>query len=65
VVVVLISCAILGAAGMGERQPTIQTTSIITNIDSPVAITHAGDGSGRLFITLQAAESSFSTASRS
>ena len=33
--------------------PNIQIEPIITGIDSPVAITHAGDGSGRLFITLQ------------
>ena len=31
----------------------IQLEPVITGIDSPVAITHAGDGSGRLFITLQ------------
>jgi glucose/arabinose dehydrogenase len=34
-------------------QPAIQVTPVIPSIDSPVAITHAGDGSGRLFITLQ------------
>jgi len=33
--------------------PNIQIEPIITGIESPVAITHAGDGSGRLFITLQ------------
>jgi len=49
--------AVLFAAGMDAMaQPTLQTTSIITSIDSPVAITHAGDGSGRLFITLQAGQ---------
>jgi glucose/arabinose dehydrogenase len=35
-------------------QTTIQVTPLITGIASPVAITHAGDGSGRLFITLRA-----------
>lgn len=33
--------------------PQIQLTPIVSGIDSPLAITHAGDGSGRLFITLQ------------
>lgn len=32
---------------------SIQIEPIITGIDSPVAITNAGDGSGRLFITLK------------
>jgi len=51
---VLTICAMLYASCMDAMaQPTIQITSIITGIDSPVAITHAGDGSGRLFITLQ------------
>ncbi len=33
--------------------PNILIEPIITGLDSPVAIAHAGDGSGRLFITLQ------------
>lgn len=52
--VVLTTWAMLYASPMDAvAQPTIQITSIITGLDSPVAITHAGDGSGRLFITLQ------------
>jgi glucose/arabinose dehydrogenase len=31
----------------------IELTPIVSGIDSPLAITHSGDGSGRLFITLQ------------
>jgi glucose/arabinose dehydrogenase len=37
-----------------QAAPQIQLTPIVSGIDSPLAITHAGDGSGRLFITLQA-----------
>ena len=33
--------------------PSIQLSPIITGINNPVAITNAGDGSGRLFVTLQ------------
>ena len=55
--VFLTGCTMVFAACMDAlAQPIIQTTSIITNVDSPVAITHAGDGSGRLFITLQAGQ---------
>jgi glucose/arabinose dehydrogenase len=39
--------------GIGLAAPGIQITPIVTGIDRPVAVTHAGDGSGRLFITLQ------------
>jgi glucose/arabinose dehydrogenase len=41
-------CPSLVSAG-----PDIQLEPIISDLDSPVAITHAGDGTGRLFITLQ------------
>ena len=45
---VLVSC------GLAQAQaPTIAVQQIATGLASPVAITHAGDGSGRLFITLQ------------
>ena len=44
---VAVGPSLVGAA------PNIQIEPFITGIDSPVAITHAGDGSGRLFITLQ------------
>ncbi len=33
--------------------PIIGVQPIVTNLANPVAITHAGDGSGRLFITLK------------
>jgi len=33
--------------------PAIELEEIVTDLDAIVAITHAGDGSGRLFITLQ------------
>jgi len=39
-------------SGALKAAPRIQIESIITEIDNPVAVTHAGDGSGRLFITL-------------
>jgi len=44
------------AAGLvsdANAAPQIELTPIVSGIDSPLAITHAGDGSGRLFITLQ------------
>ncbi len=34
--------------------PTITLQPVVTGLANPVAITHAGDGSPRLFITLQA-----------
>ena len=33
--------------------PAIDLQAVVTGIDRPVAITNAGDGSGRLFITLR------------
>ena len=42
-----------GFAGPSQAAPQIELTPIVSGIDSPLAITHAGDGSGRLFITLQ------------
>jgi len=48
-------CGAIIASHMNSiAQPTLQVTPIITGIANPVAITHAGGGSGRLFITLQA-----------
>jgi len=44
------------AAGLvsdANAAPQIELTPIVSGINSPLAITHAGDGSGRLFITLQ------------
>jgi glucose/arabinose dehydrogenase len=42
-----------GLAGQSLAAPQIELTPIASGLGSPVAITHAGDGSGRLFITLQ------------
>src|SRR5215831_8193615 len=36
--------------------PSVGLTPVATGLAQPVAITHAGDGSGRLFITLQAGQ---------
>lgn len=52
---ILFSGFLIGS-GLADRSlaaPQIQLTPIVSGIDSPLAITHAGDGSGRLFITLQ------------
>jgi glucose/arabinose dehydrogenase len=35
-----------------KAAPRIKLKPLITGLDSPVAVTHAGDGSGRIFITL-------------
>jgi glucose/arabinose dehydrogenase len=40
-------------AGRVQAVPTIDVVPIITGLNKPVAITHAGDGSNRLFITQQ------------
>ena len=42
---------LFGVAGALPAAPEIQLDPVITGLDNPVAITHAGDGSGRLFIT--------------
>ena len=36
-----------------SADPNIMIKQILAGLTKPVAITHAGDGSGRLFITLQ------------
>ena len=45
----IITC---GFAGEAKAVPEIELEPVVTGLDRPVAITHAGDGSGRLFITL-------------
>jgi glucose/arabinose dehydrogenase len=40
-------------AGRVQAVPTTDAVPIITGLNKPVAITHAGDGSNRLFITQQ------------
>lgn len=47
------SLVLFGLAPGSEAAPQIQVAPILSGLGSPVAITHAGDGSGRLFITLQ------------
>jgi hypothetical protein len=42
---------LFGFSGVLKAAPEIQIEAVITGLDNPVAITHAGDGSGRLFIT--------------
>ena len=44
---------LFGIAGTLQAAPEIQLNPVITGLENPVAITHAGDGSGRLFITQQ------------
>ena len=43
------------AQGLAQAQ-TLETTLVASGLSSPVAIAHAGDGSGRLFIVQQAGE---------
>ncbi len=55
VAVVFSLCIMAISSPMNSNaQPALQATPILTGIANPVAITHAGDGSGRLFIALQA-----------
>ena len=44
---------LLWFSGTVWAAPAMEVEQIITGLANPVAITHAGDGSGRLFITLQ------------
>ncbi|MBI5580993.1 MAG: PQQ-dependent sugar dehydrogenase [Deltaproteobacteria bacterium] len=53
-VLVLFGAYVAVCPSLAGAVPNVQLEPVITGIDSPVAITHAGDGSGRLFITLQA-----------
>jgi glucose/arabinose dehydrogenase len=50
----LLVLATIGAATSAEAQPVVALQTLATGLARPVSITHAGDGSGRLFITLQA-----------
>jgi glucose/arabinose dehydrogenase len=52
---ILFSALLISAGLVAQPQaaPQIELTPIASGLGSPVAITHAGDGSGRLFITLQ------------
>jgi len=43
----------LGHAAIATAAPTIDLRPIATGLPRPTGITHAGDGSGRLFISLQ------------
>ena len=42
---------LFGFAPVLNATPEIQLEAVITGLNTPVAITHAGDGSGRLFVT--------------
>jgi hypothetical protein len=44
------------SAGFSSAASELTVEPIVTNLARPVAITHAGDGSGRLFIVLQAGQ---------
>jgi glucose/arabinose dehydrogenase len=50
---VLLSNVMLLASGTSLAAVSITTEPVVTGLTNPVAITHAGDGSDRLFITLQ------------
>ena len=57
VLVALLSLA--GVLGLGSpltAAPQIELQPVVSGLANPVAITDAGDGSGRLFITLQAGQ---------
>ncbi|MHC1742634.1 MAG: sorbosone dehydrogenase family protein [Syntrophobacteraceae bacterium] len=45
--------ALIILAWTGEGWSTLQFQTIATGLSTPVSITHAGDGSGRLFLVLQ------------
>ncbi len=46
----------LPASSLTVSPPSLGFTQIASGLPSPIAITHAGDSSGRLFITLQAGQ---------
>jgi len=52
-ILVFLSAYILISPSLVIANPNIQLEPILSGLNSPVAITHAGDGTGRLFITLQ------------
>jgi hypothetical protein len=47
---------VLGLGGPLKAAPQIELQPVVSGLANPVAITHAGEGSGRLFITLQAGQ---------
>ncbi len=51
-IAILTLCLLMGFEVV-RTSPAITLEEIITGLERPVAITHAGDGSGRLFLTLQ------------
>lgn len=44
---------LLTLASRAAAQPEIRLEPVADGLDDPVALTHAGDGTGRLFVTLQ------------
>ena len=55
-ILILLGAYILVCPGLVSAGPNIRLVPIVSGINSPVAITHAGEGSGRLFITLKVGE---------
>ncbi|HSF14292.1 MAG TPA: PQQ-dependent sugar dehydrogenase [Vicinamibacteria bacterium] len=49
----LAACGLVAVSSIALAQPNIDLQAIASGLPLPVAATHAGDGSGRLFITLQ------------
>lgn len=56
IILVLFCAYTLVFPGLLNANPNIQLVPMISGLNSPVAITHAGDGTERLFITLQVGE---------
>jgi len=46
-------CLVVSVASAGPALAALQFQAIATGLTNPIGITHAGDNSGRLFITLQ------------
>ena len=53
-VALLLAMAVRPASAQPLNLTDLLFDPLITGLDRPVAVTHAGDGSGRLFVTLQA-----------
>ena len=51
--VVVLAALVVLMSGGGRVHAVVGLQQVVTGLANPVAITHAGDGSGRLFITLQ------------
>src|SRR5678815_968345 len=49
----ILAGSLTAAAADAPDWPTIQVIEVARGIDLPTGVTHAGDGSGRLFVTEQ------------